>query len=53
LNRLDTCRCAVRDGAWSFPSTPTRAERVSTAQVFHCDINEDRTVELFFYLTDV
>lgn len=40
--------------AWSFPKPGvTRAERVATAQVFHCDINDFRTLKFFFYLTDV
>jgi hypothetical protein len=40
--------------AWSFPRrAPTRAERVAAAQVFHCDINDYRTLKFFFYLTDV
>ncbi|MET0342037.1 MAG: hypothetical protein ABW252_13620 [Polyangiales bacterium] len=40
--------------AWSFPKPDvTRAERVATAQVFHCDINDFRTLKFFFYLSDV
>lgn len=40
--------------AWSFPRAEvTRAQRVATAQVFHCDINDFRTLKFFFYLTDV
>ena len=40
--------------AWSFPRrAATRAERVAAAQVFHCDINDYRTLKFFFYLTDV
>jgi hypothetical protein len=39
--------------AWSFPGQPTRAEKIATAQVFHCDINDYKTLKFFFYLTDV
>ncbi|UJR86965.1 hypothetical protein [Sandaracinus amylolyticus] len=40
--------------AWSFPtSSGTLAERTRDAQVFHCDINDYRTLKVFFYLSDV
>ena len=38
---------------WSFPRISTYAEKMSLAQVMHCDINDYRTVKFFFYLTDV
>jgi hypothetical protein len=39
--------------SWSFPCLPTREEKVETAQVFHCDINDYKTLKFFFYLSDV
>lgn len=39
--------------AWSFPADPTPHERMTAAQVLHCDINDYRSLKLFFYLTDV
>jgi hypothetical protein len=39
--------------AWSFPGTPSEAEKLAAAQVIHCDINDYKTVKFFFYLTDV
>lgn len=42
------------DLTWSFPSAGlSHRERLSNAQVFHCDINDFRTLKFFFYLTDV
>jgi hypothetical protein len=38
---------------WSFPRQTNLAERLANAQVFHCDINDFRTLKFFFYLTDV
>jgi hypothetical protein len=39
--------------AWGFPAPNTQAEKVKTARVFHCDINDFKTIKFFFYLTDV
>jgi hypothetical protein len=39
--------------AWSFPHASTREEKRAAAQVLHCDINDFRTIKIFFYLTDV
>jgi len=39
--------------AWSFPITSTDAEKMAAAQVFHCDINDYRTIKFFFYLSQV
>ncbi|MEO0407560.1 MAG: hypothetical protein AAF289_09440 [Cyanobacteria bacterium P01_A01_bin.135] len=39
--------------AWSFPRPASGAEQLAAAQVLHCDINDYKTVKLFFYLTDV
>ncbi len=41
------------DLMWSFPCWATEEERLANAQVFHCDINDFRTLKFFFYLTDV
>lgn len=38
---------------WSFPKACTQTEKVSLAQVLHCDINDYRTIKFFFYLVDV
>ena len=38
---------------WSFSTPATTAERLKHAQVLHCDINDFKTLKLFFYLTDV
>lgn len=39
---------------WSFAgSQASRSTRLANAQVFHCDINDFRTLKFFFYLTDV
>ncbi len=38
---------------WSFPNMVSSDERRANAQVFHCDINDFRTLKFFFYLTDV
>lgn len=40
--------------AWSYPNpAASRSERLANAQVFHCDINDYRTLKFFFYLTPV
>jgi hypothetical protein len=39
--------------AWTFPGERSQAEKIAGAQVFHCDINDFRTLKFFFYLTDV
>jgi hypothetical protein len=39
--------------AWSFPSPHTLVDKIKTARVYHCDINDFKTVKFFFYLTDV
>lgn len=39
--------------AWSFPVAANRSERRDMAQVFHCDINDFKTLKFFFYLSDV
>jgi hypothetical protein len=40
--------------AWSYPNpAASRRERMANAQVFHCDINDYRTLKFFFYLTPV
>jgi hypothetical protein len=39
--------------AWTFPGARTRDEEVAEAHVFHCDINDYRTLKFFFYLNDV
>ncbi|MEM7793736.1 MAG: hypothetical protein AAF579_04690 [Cyanobacteria bacterium P01_C01_bin.118] len=39
--------------AWNFPGPTTEANKLATAQVLHCDVNDYRTVKFFFYLTDV
>jgi len=41
------------DLMWSFPCAVSDQERLANAQVFHCDINDFRTLKFFFYLTDV
>lgn len=38
---------------WSFARTSSVTEKIACAQVFHCDINDFRTLKFFFYLTDV
>ncbi|MEO0352403.1 MAG: hypothetical protein AAF282_20370 [Cyanobacteria bacterium P01_A01_bin.15] len=38
---------------WSFPRIATHKEKISLAQVLHCDINDYKTLKFFFYLTDV
>lgn len=38
---------------WSFPQSVSTPERLANAQVFHCDINDFRTLKVFFYLSDV
>jgi len=38
---------------WSFATAATVEERVTAAQVLHCDINDFKTLKFFFYLTDV
>ncbi|PSN11951.1 hypothetical protein C7293_22260 [filamentous cyanobacterium CCT1] len=39
--------------AWAFSTPHTLAEKVSTARVYHCDINDYKTIKFFFYLTEV
>lgn len=39
--------------AWGFPSPHTLVDKIKTARVYHCDINDFKTVKFFFYLTDV
>jgi len=41
------------DLLWSFPRPVDDAEKLAAAQVFHCDINDYRSLKFFFYLTDV
>ena len=42
------------DLTWSYPGgDASRKARLANAQVFHCDINDFRTLKFFFYLTDV
>lgn len=42
------------DLTWSYPGDDvSHQERLANAQVFHCDINDFRTLKFFFYLTDV
>jgi hypothetical protein len=41
------------DLMWSFPRAMTTQDRLANAQVFHCDINDFRTLKFFFYLTQV
>jgi hypothetical protein len=38
---------------WSFPQPASALDQLKNAQVLHCDINDYRTLKLFFYLTDV
>ena len=38
---------------WSFATPATYDERRSAAQELHCDINDFKTLKVFFYLTDV
>jgi hypothetical protein len=38
---------------WSFARPGSVADRIACAQVFHCDINDFRSLKFFFYLTDV
>lgn len=39
--------------AWSFPAPNTLADKIKTARVYHCDINDFKTIKFFFYLTEV
>jgi hypothetical protein len=39
--------------AWDFPGQTSWAEKVQNARVFHCDINDYKTIKFFFYLTAV
>lgn len=41
------------DLLWSFPADMDEAARLAAAQVYHCDLNDYRSVKFFFYLTDV
>ncbi|MBF2079207.1 MAG: hypothetical protein IGR76_11975 [Synechococcales cyanobacterium T60_A2020_003] len=38
---------------WSFPRESSEIEKLKAAQVFHYDIDDYRSLKLFFYLTDV
>ena len=38
---------------WSFAAASNREEQLAAAQVFHCDINDFRTLKFFFHLSDV
>jgi hypothetical protein len=38
---------------WSFATPATFEERRNAAQVLHCDINDFKTLKVYFYLTDV
>jgi hypothetical protein len=38
---------------WSFPRENSLEEQIKTAQVFHYDIDDYRSIKFFFYLTDV
>lgn len=39
--------------AWGFPAPNTLTDKIKTARVYHCDINDFKTIKFFFYLTDV
>ncbi len=39
--------------AWTFPGERSQQQKVAEAQVFHCDINDYRTLKFFFYLNDI
>jgi hypothetical protein len=39
--------------SWTFAHPRTHAEKIADAHVFHCDINDFRTLKMFFYLADV
>lgn len=39
--------------AWGFSTSTTLEDKISTARVYHCDINDYKTIKFFFYLTDV
>lgn len=39
--------------AWGFPSPNSLEQKLKTARVYHCDINDYKTIKFFFYLTDV
>lgn len=41
------------DLLWSFPGDMDDDQKIAAAQVFHCDINDYRSIKFFFYLTDV
>ena len=38
---------------WSFPNQSSYSQMVGDAQVFHCDIDDYRSIKFFFYLTEV
>lgn len=38
---------------WAFPAPHSLADKVKTARVLHCDINDYKTVKFFFYLNPV
>ncbi len=39
--------------AWGFPAPTTLEDEIKTARVYHCDINDFKTIKFFFYLTEV
>ncbi|MDX2245031.1 MAG: hypothetical protein NW224_30510 [Leptolyngbyaceae cyanobacterium bins.302] len=38
---------------WSYPIEASQSEKLSMAQVFHYDLDDVRSIKLFFYLNDV
>ena len=38
---------------YTFPCRATEADLIANAQVLHCDINDYKTVKVFFYISDV
>lgn len=45
--------CIGTDLLWSFPNSKTLEQQLNMAQVFHYDLDDYRSIKLFFYLTDV
>jgi len=39
--------------AWAFAGAASLADQVKAAQVYHCDINDYKTLKVFFYLNNV
>ncbi|TVQ08882.1 MAG: hypothetical protein EA368_10705 [Leptolyngbya sp. DLM2.Bin27] len=39
--------------AWGFPAPNTLEQKLKMARVYHCDINDYKTIKFFFYLSDV